>query len=370
MKLELTPDLFIDMNDLIDMALTGKRIMKIFFCGCLRARVQPVRRCLALMILFIVLSTRPSYAMTDGYPLGKHDERIETWAFYSKIDLPGKDGALYLGMFFCSGTLYFLKGNFAHIFWLDTSTGEYTYENNIFFPPFEKVTHCEKSLNEKYHDSFFRYNARKKTFLTYASFENFCSKLTFFPEKDILDCAQVCQRDPEKKNFDWYMFPRMNIEAFLNGGYDDVYASGQGHFQHFWGDKIYESGDVVVAHLDSGYDIIINDIPPLEDDPSMLPEVYMLISDPDGKVQKISSFDYSVLEWAQSGNEGKKYPVHVSIKSNDRNLNLDVRVFKEDQISNMLGVEKWFGYAGIEGHIDKKPQKGWAFFSPVGIKEK
>ncbi len=34
------------------------------------------------------------------------------------------------------------------------------------------------------------------------------------------------------------------------------------------------------------------------------------------------------------------------------------------------GVEKWFGYAGIKGNIDNKPQKGWAFFSPVGIKEK
>ena len=343
--------------------------MKQKFCGCPRDWPQPVSRCLALMILIILLSVRPSYAMTDGYPLGKHDERIETWAFYSKINLPGKDGALYLGMFFCSGSLYFLKGNFAHIFWLDMSTGKYTYENNIFLPPFEKVTHCEKNLNEKYQDSFFRYNTRGKNFLAYASFEKICAKLTLFPEKDTFDCDQVCQRDPEKKKFDWYMYPRMNIEASLNGGYD-LCASGQGHFQHFWGDKIHESGDVLVAHLDSGYDITINDIPPLEDDSSMLPEVYMLISDPDGKVEKISSFEYSVRKWAPSGNNGKKYPVLVSIKSNDINLDLDIRVFKNDQISNMLGVEKWFGYAAIEGRIDNKPQKGWAFFSPVGKKVK
>ncbi|MBC2717310.1 MAG: lipocalin family protein [Desulfobacteraceae bacterium] len=343
--------------------------MELKFYGCSRAWVQLVSRCLALMMLIIILSARPSYSTTDGYPLGKQDEKFETWTFHSKIDLPGKDGALYLGMFFCSGTLYFLKGNFAHIFWLDTSTGKYTYENNIFFPPFEKVTHCEKSLNEKFHDSFFRYNARKKIFLTYASFTNFCAKLTLFPEKDTFDYDQICQRDPEGKTFDWYMFPRMNIEASLNGGYD-LCASGQGHFQHFWGEKIDESGDWIVAHLDSGYDIIISDIPPSEDDSSMLPEEYILISDPDGKGQKISSFEYSVHEWAQSGNKGKKYPVHISVRSVERDLSLDIRVLKKDQTSNLLGVEKWFGYADIEGRIDNKPQKGWAFFIPVGIKEK
>ncbi|MCD6586743.1 MAG: hypothetical protein J7K96_13380 [Desulfobacteraceae bacterium] len=338
------------------------------FCGSVRARVQPVNRYLALMLLILILSVRPSYSTTEGYPLGKQNEKIETWAFYSKIELPEKDGDLYLGMFFCSGTLYFLRGNFAHIFWLDTSTGKYTYENNIYLPPFEKVTHNEKSLDEKYHGSFFRYNAREKKFLAYAGFENLCAELTLFPEKEPFDCDQVRQRDPEKKKFDWYMFPRMTIEASLDCGYD-LCASGQGHFQHFWGDKIYESGDVLVAHLESGYDITINDIPPLENDSSMLPEVYMLISDPDGNVQKISSFEYSVLEWAKSGNKGKKYPVHISVKSQYRNLNLDIRVFKNDQISNLLGVEKWFGYAGIKGNIDNKPQKGWAFFSPVGIEE-
>jgi hypothetical protein len=93
-----------------------------------------------------------------------------------------------------------------------------------------------------------------------------------------------------------------------------------------------------------------------------------LISDPDGNVEKISSFDYSVLEWAKSGKKKKTYPAHILIKSNDRHLNLDVRVFKNDQISNLLGTEKWFGYADVKGYLDDKPQKGWAFFSPIGKK--
>lgn len=338
--------------------------------GCSLDRVQPVSRYLVWMLLFIILSVRPSYSTTDVYPQGKHDEKLETWAFHSKIDLPGKDGALYLGMFFCSGSLYFMKGNFAHIFWLDTSTGKYKYENNIFIPPLEKVTHSTKSLNEKYQDSFFHYNSIKNTINTYASFDNFCTKLTLFPEKGTFDYGHVRQRGPEESSYDWYMFPRMNIEASLDGGYD-LCASGQGHFQHFWGDAVDESGDFIVAHLDSGYDVVINDIqPPADKDPALLAEEYILISEPTGQVQKISSFDYCVREWAESGKKGKKYPVHISVISAERELNLEVRVAKKDQTANLLGVEKWFGYAEVEGRIDNEPQEGWAFFSPIGKKIK
>lgn len=342
--------------------------MKEKICCFWGNRIRLLGKYFLLLLIFIIFSVRPSYSSTCSYPLGKQGKKLETWSFHSKIDLPGKDEALYLGIFFCSGTLYFLNGNFAHIFWLDMSTGEYTYENDIFLPPLERVTHCKKSLNEKYHDSFFRYNSRENTILTYASFSNFCTKLTFFPEKSTFDYDQVCDNVPEKKNFDWYMFPRLNIEAVMDGGYD-LCAPGQGHFQHYWGDKIDESGDFIVAHLESGYDIIINDIYSPEDESSMLPDEYILLSDPDGKVQKISAFEYSVREWAESGNKGKKYPVHISVTSKERNLNLNVRVFKNDQTANLLGVEKWFGYADIDGSIDNKPQKGWAFFSPIGIKE-
>jgi hypothetical protein len=325
-----------------------------------------------LIITLTVLVFRPglSYSETASYPTGKHDEKIETWSFHSKLDLPEKDGALYMGMFFCAGSLYFLKGNFAHIFWLDTSTGEYSYENNIFIPPIEKVVHCDKELNEKYHDSFFRYNAEKNTVLTHASFKELSARLTFVPQKAPLYFDYVNPDEMTEKTFDWYMFPQMNIKAVLNNGYD-LRTSGKGFFQHFWGEKVYESGDFLVAHLNSGYNIIVNDIMLSKDGTPLMPEKYeyILISDPDGNVEKISSFEYSVHTWAESGNKGKKYPAHMSVGSSQRNLELDIRVFKKDQTANLLGVEKWFGYAAVTGQIDDSPQKGWAFFSPIGIKD-
>jgi hypothetical protein len=371
-KLELTPNILIGMNSMIEIVLMGKKMMIKKNSGCLQTCLRSWVKSFRLIILTILtflFNTGFSYAKTDVYPFGKQGGKLETWAFHSKIDFPEKKGALYLGMFFCSGTLYFLKGNFAHIFWMDTSTGEFKYVNNVFIPPFEKVVHSEKNLDEKYHGSFFRYNAIDQSFLASANLKKFCAELSFFPEKPSFDYDQVCQLDSEAKMSDWYMFPRMNINASVNGEYD-LTASGQGHFQHFWGEEINESGDFVVAHLESGYDIVINEISIPEENTSLPDEVYILISDPDGNVERISSFDYSVLEWAKSGKKGKEYPVHISIKSNDRNLNLDVRVFKDDQTANLLGTEKWFGYADVRGHLDNKPQSGWAFFSPIGKKEK
>jgi len=96
----------------------------------------------------------------------------------------------------------------------------------------------------------------------------------------------------------------------------------------------------------------------------------MLISDPDGRVEKISSFAYSVREWAKTGTKGKTYPVHLSVTSEERQLRLEIKAIKKNQTANLLGVEKWFGYADISGEIDDAPQKGWAFFSPVGAKAK
>ena len=96
------------------------------------------------------------------------------------------------------------------------------------------MTHNEKTLNEKYQNNFFRYNAGKKTILTCIDFENFCAKMSLFPEKMTFDYDCVSKRDPEKKSFDWYMFPRVNIEASLDSAYE-LCTSGEGHFQPFLG---------------------------------------------------------------------------------------------------------------------------------------
>jgi len=342
--------------------------LKEFGCRCgPQYRRGPGNLLILISILIFVWVSKVQAQETILTPYGKHDKNVETWAFHSKIDIPGKEGALYVGMLFCSGSLYFLKGNFAHIFWLDTTTGDYKYENNIFIPPFEKVKHDTSCLNEQFHDSYFKYNKKHKTIKIEANFSKFHASLSLCPvkEKEVIIFDRIFENYPEGRTFNWYMMPRVRATADVNGTYN-LTSTGIAHFQHFWGYGVCESGDSIFVHLDSGYDLIINDIfPPKEDRPCM-PGDYVMISGLNGDTEGITDFDYVVLEWWDAKHTKKKYPVHMTVTSKTRNLSLEIKVLKKDQTADLMGVEKWLGYADVTGTIDNKPQKGWAFISPEG----
>jgi hypothetical protein len=327
-----------------------------------------LKKFLILTAIFLLTCFWPAHARENFIkPYGKHDENIETWAFHSKIDIPGKEGALYVGMFFLSGSLYFLNGNFAHIFWLDTTSGDYNYENNIFLPPFEKVKHDTGGLKHKFHDSLIQYNKKHKAIEVDANFSKFCASLSLSPvaEKETIIFDRIFENYPEGRTFNWYMIPRARVNADIDGKYD-LTSTGIAHFQNFWGDEVCDSGDSVFVHLDSGYDLIINGIyPPRKERPCM-PGDYVMISGPDGNTEKTTDFDYVVHEWWDAKHTKKKYPVRITVTSKIRNLSLEVMVLKKDQTADLLGVEVWLGYADVTGTIDNRPQKGWAFVSPEG----
>lgn len=326
-------------------------------------------RCLLIIIIVILTGTQHVYSENGTCcPLGKHDEIIETWSIHSVIDFPGKENPLYVGMFFVSGKLYFLNGNLAHIFWLDASSGEYVFESDIFIPPFEPVKHDADELNQKFNKSSLRYNEEKQAIHVDANFSKFHAKLELFPEKETLWLDHVFDKNPEDKIFDWYMIPRVRIEAKINTAYNFT-STGVGNFQHFWGDDVCEGGDFIVVHLDSGYDIIVNDLLPADENLACMPGDYILISDPDGNKRKVSTFEYVVLEWWKSERTEKKYPVRISVKILEPDISFDIKAFKNNQTSTLLGVEKWFGFAGVEGVIDSKSHKGWAFMIPEGTKD-
>ncbi len=343
--------------------------MNKFGCCCGPQYRRGSEKLLILITILIFVWFSPVQAEeTIIQPYGKHDKDIETWAFHSKIDIPEKEGALYVGMFFCSGSLYFLKGNFAHIFWLDTSTGDYKYENNIFIPPFENVKHDTTGLNQQFHDSHIKYNKQHKTIKVDVNFSKFCCSLSLNPvvEKETIIFDRIFENYPEGRTFNWYMIPRALVKADVNGAYN-MTSNGIAHFQHFWGDEVCESGDSIYVHLDSGYDLIINDIFPPNEDRPCLPGDYLIISGLKGNTEKITDFDYVVHEWWDTKDTKKKYPVHMTVTSKTRNLSLEIMVLKKDQTADLMGVEKWLGYADVTGSIDNTPQKGWAFVSPEGI---
>ncbi len=321
-------------------------------------------------IMVLVFRIKAIPAENNSYiPLGKHDQDLETWSVHARIDFPEKNKPIYLGLFFVSGKLYFFQGNLAHIFWMDASTDTYTYESAIFIPPFAEVAHDDHRLNEKFNTSALRYDKKKNLIHVTADFSKLHPRLDLYSEKEIIRFDQVFDKNKADALFDWYMMPRTRVEADIDGKPNDG-VPGIGHFQHYWGDNVYEGGHFIVAHMDSGYDILISTVAAKDRNQPYMPNPYIMITTPKDEKQCIRSFTCTVLEWWESESTRKRYPVNVRVSTADSSLSLDIRAFKKNQTAKLLGVEKWFGYGSVEGVVQDTPQHGWAFMSMYGERAK
>ncbi len=322
------------------------------------------------LIFFILSSAGMAGENTPCPPLGKHNRNLETWSVHTKIDLPDHNKPIYLGLFFVSGKLYFFQGNLAHIFWMDTTSNTYTYESAFFIPPFAEVAHDDNRLNEKFRNSAIQYDKKKGLIHVTADFSKLHPRIGLHPEKDTIRFDEVFDKNKKDKLSDWYLLPRTQVEADIDGQTDgNGKATGIGHFQHYWGDDVYEGGDFIVAHMESGHDLIISNV---ADEYSHLPHMagaYIMITTPKDDKQVIRSFEYAAVEWWTSEHSHKKYRVHVRVKSADPSISLDIQAFKTNQTATLLGVEKWFGYGSVKGTLQNTPLTGWAFMSMVGVKD-
>jgi len=317
---------------------------------------------------FILIASIFSAFNVHAQCSGKHSENVESWSVFYRLDKPDRH-PLYVGMFFISGKLYFLNGNFSHIFWLDTSSGEYRDQSEVYWPLIESVCHDARALNEKFGDSTISYHEATHTIDMKADFSEFCCDLKLELEKKHVEFKNIFQQPPADLKSDWYLFPRVKVHAETHKAYS-IQGDGIGHFQHYWGHKVSENGDWMVLHLDSGRDVIICNLLPDSLKLDWLPGDYIDMISEAGGQQLIRKFKYEVLEWWESAGTHKKYPVKISIKAPEDHLSMVVTAIKKNQTSHMVGIEKWFGFVDVSATIDGKPDSGWGFMTPIGVKAK
>lgn len=316
------------------------------------------------VIFFILAVLFLSHFHVYAQCQGKHNENIESWSMFYKIDLPDHH-PLYVGMFLISGKLYFLNGNFGHIFWLDSSSGEYRDQSEVYLPVIDSVCHDTAAMNEKFGNNTINYHENSNEIDVKADFSEFCSDLKLKPQKPNIEFKPIFQKLSQDLKFDWYLIPRVNVHAEIHKAYT-IQGDGIGHFQHYWGNEVSENGDWIVVHLDSGRDAVICDLLPDRLQLDWLPGDYIVISSEAGEQRVIRKFKYDVLEWWESSSTHKKYPVKVSIKAPKDHLSMIITAIKKDQTSHMVGIEKWFGFVDVSATIDGKSDKGWGFMTPLG----
>jgi hypothetical protein len=311
-----------------------------------------------MMVLFAAANA--SHAQLPG----KHSENIESWSMFYKVDMPNNH-PLYVGIFFISGSLYLLNGDFSHIFWLDSLTGEYHDESKMYLPLIDVVQHDAGTLNEMFGASSIVYQDKNHTIDVTADFPDFCCELKMQPQKQSLEFKNIFITPPQDLKFNWYLIPRVKVQSEFHKAYT-MKGEGIGHFQQYWGKEVSENGDWVVAHLDSGRDVIICDL--LSDRLKLdwLPGDYIVLSSPTGAQRLIRKFKYDVLEWWEDGDTQKKYPIKISIKAPENRLSMTISAMKKEQASSLVGVEEWFGFVNVDAKIDGEKDSGWGFMKPLG----
>ena len=327
----------------------------------MRLRPQMGRGRLLTAVFAAVLLAAAGLCAAENRPRppGSQGREIETWSFHTRINGPHQTAPLHLGMFFVSGRLYFFKGHLTHVFWLKEAYG---HESQVLMPPFKSVSHDRTQLNETFDGSTIKYSEKTGAIRVNADFSGIRARLTFQPEKPKVMFNQIFDKNQDNRIFDWYLLPRMQVKADISGQFD-LKATGEGHFQHFWGDDVIEGGDFLMVHMDSGYDLIVSNVDTVAAEKPFMTSGYILVAPPEGERRVIREFSYTPGRWWQSGDTEKKYPVKVTVKSGDEAVCLDISAMRDDQAAMMVNVEKWFGYGVVEGTIDGVPMSGWAFMS-------
>jgi len=331
-----------------------------------------VRRLLFTQILCCtaLLLLAPSEATSQSLPSctpqqHKHVAKIEVWSLCAKVtDNSGSD--LYYALFFLSGKMFMLSGNFAHYSKLSVPSHEYTHESSTAVPPFQKVRHDKSSLDEYIGGHSIRKDPASDTFSIIADFKRLRSRFRVIPKKPCISFNDIIGDNYEKRKFDWYLVPRCSVTVVEKTDSTDTLC-GNGHFQQFWGKEGGANCDWMVLHLQSGYDMAIAHFPEDGKKRPWLPDDYIMISMPDGSTEKITAPTIMPTDPWCSAASGKHYPLSFSISADRHAINISIRALKAKQVKDIGGKEFWFGFGTVEGTLDGELQKGWAYIAPLEL---
>lgn len=280
----------------------------------------------------------------------------------------GSGKELYCALFFLSGKLLLLSGNFVHYSLLELPATSYTHESCTAVPPFKKVRHNRSSLDEYIGGHSLRRTSESDGLTMQTDFSKLHATFHSVPEKNCIFFRDVIGGNFDKRKFDWYLQPRCSVTVCLSENKADT-LFGNGHFQQFWGDNGEANCDWIVLHLQSGYDMVIARFPEDKKKRAWLPGDYILLSGADGETRKITGFSMSVTDWWKSVETKKKYPLTYAVTASQQNIALTVKALKPDQKKNIAGKEFWYGFGSVTGSIDGADQRGWAYLAPLGVSE-
>lgn len=292
----------------------------------------------------------------------RHRARAESWSVFFRGVSDGGDTA-FLALYFVSGRVLVLRGHFVEAISYSPLTDDYRYDLDMVMRSKGSAKHRGEALdrqlggNRLWCDTA-RHAIRVRTATACGVRDGLITL-----QNDPIPFATVFRKKMRRAKFDWYLFPRTKVRFRLAEG-GDMYE-GEGHLQHWWGRKTGHFGDWIAGHTASGYDFFVASFPDHNEDKSWLPGSYLLLRTPDGEVVRLSGFSYDVERLWHDREASETYPVQMRIRLPERDLDLRVRAFKDNQVVATKIARTWAGFSSVEGTIDGEPVTGWAFASPL-----
>ena len=326
-------------------------------------RFSIAARIIILALLQILSGSFPAGASSLRGMQRKHRSPVEAWSLCTRVT-DGKGTESFYALFFLSGRLFMLSGNYAHYSSLALPSKEYGHESATAIPPLKKVKHSSTCLNERIGGHTIKGCRTADTVTIGTDFKQLQSFFTVVPGKPACTFKDVMGLAYDKRRFDWYLLPRCSVTVRKKTGAGVL--RGTGHFQQFWGERGEANCDWIVAHARSGYDLVIARFPDDRKRLPWLPGDYILLSKPDGTADKITAFTLSVEKWWSSPASEKQYPLHYTVVSRGHGIDISLAAFTENQTKKIAGQEFWYGFGSMTGTIDGQEQHGWAYLAPLG----
>jgi hypothetical protein len=298
----------------------------------------------------VILLCAPARAEDGPAFRGRQGGKSEAWSLFAR--LPSSRDTSYLAATFALGKRMMVSGSVVRCLLWSSTTRTMQFQQKVFVAGMGAVEHQVDRLAERYGDNHLTGTKGGREAVMTIGLDGLETSITMIPKAATVPLRDVFAGDWDNRRFNWSLIPQVRLTHGPT-------LSGNGHFQHWWGDEAQRYGDWIVVHTDNGTSLFVSWFPPENRNKDWLSGSFLLVVSPDGSRQLTRSFSYTVERHWQHN------PVAMRIRAEQPQLDIRVNAFEDNQLVKTHGKMQWSGFGSSSGTVGDQPARGWAFMAPM-----
>lgn len=281
------------------------------------------------------------------------DSRNEAWTVYAFLENPSRQRIGATVTFF-EGRWFIFTGGAVMAAFVHEGEKAASFSHEIFLPVIGDIVHAPGRLDERFGAQ--RIASDKGAIRLFIDRDGNRLSLVMTPIKPWF---------PTGGKGGGYVYPRLSARGTLvmAGKKEDV--SGRALLTHVWGDAVEEGEDSFLVQLEDGTDLDIN----VYHDPrgaALQEGRRAVISRPDGGVEALQGFGFTVLSWWTSPKSRRRYPAGWEISMPGQGPVLTLSPTVPDQELRAMGIAYWLGTCTVTAAYQGQEIEGRAYAVLLG----